>query len=133
MNLIITILPVVTKDLPILPGSRLTIFYRDSSSAMLQLVNQWLSFTYYSRSHAFRYGRKNANPTFVGIELTTCALLAGVQVFKEKIITHLDLLSIPQSGEKMSKRLGGIEGCKYKTSSWHLNRFPYDSNIGSTV
>ena len=32
----------------------------------------------------------------------------------------------------MSKRLGGIIGCKYKTSSWHLNGFPY-SNIGSTV
>ena len=31
----------------------------------------------------------------------------------------------------MSKRLGGIIGCKYKTSSWHLNGFPYyhDSNI----
>ena len=25
----------------------------------------------------------------------------------------------------MSKRLGGIIGCKYKTSSWHLNGFPY--------
>ena len=23
----------------------------------------------------------------------------------------------------MSKRLGGIIGCKYKTSSWHLNGF----------
>ena len=33
----------------------------------------------------------------------------------------------------MSKRLGGIIGCKYKTSSWHLNGFPYDSNIVSTV
>ena len=32
----------------------------------------------------------------------------------------------------MSKRLGGIIGCKYKTSSWHLNGFPYGSNIGST-
>ena len=40
MELIITILPVVTKDLPI---SRLTIFYRDASSALLQLVNQWLN------------------------------------------------------------------------------------------
>ena len=30
----------------------------------------------------------------------------------------------PVMGEKMSKRLGGIKGCKYKTSSWHLNRFP---------
>ena len=55
---------------PSLPGSRLTIFYRDASSAILQLVNQWLNFTY-SRSHAFSYGRKNTNPTLVRIELTT--------------------------------------------------------------
>ena len=68
----------VTKDLPILPGSRLTIFYRDASSALLQLVNQWLNFTY-SRSHAFRYERKNTNSTLVRIELATSAL-AGVQV-----------------------------------------------------
>ena len=38
---------------PSLPGSLLTIFYRDASSAILQLVNQWLNFTC-SRSHAFR-------------------------------------------------------------------------------
>ena len=64
---------------PSLPGSRLTIFfYRDASSALLRLVNQWLNFTY-SRSHAFRYERKNTNPTLVRIELTTSAL-AGVQV-----------------------------------------------------
>ena len=31
----------------------------------------------------------------------------------------------------MSKRLGGIIGCKDKTSSWRLNGFPYGSNIGS--
>ena len=32
----------------------------------------------------------------------------------------------------MSKRLvGGIMGCKYKTSSWHLNGFPDGSNIES--
>ena len=78
MDLIITILPVVTKDLPISPCSRLTIFYRDASSALLQLVTQWLNFTY-SRSHAFRYERKNTNPTLVRIGLTTSAL-AGVQV-----------------------------------------------------
>ena len=47
---------------PSLPGSRLTIFYRDASSALLQLVNQWLNFTY-SRSHPSRYERKNTNPT----------------------------------------------------------------------
>ena len=28
---------------PSLPGSRLTIFYRDASSVLLQLVNQWLN------------------------------------------------------------------------------------------
>ena len=39
----------------------------------------------------------------------------------------------PVMGEKMSKRLGGIKDCKYKTSSWHLNRFPDADNIGSTV
>ena len=39
----------------------------------------------------------------------------------------------PVMGENMSKRLGGIKGCKYKTSSWHLNRFPDADNIGSTV
>ena len=40
----------------------------------------------------------------------------------------------PVRGEKMSKRLvGGIKGCKYKTSSWHLNGFPDRNNIGSTV
>ena len=50
-----------------------------------------------------------------------------------KIWTHLDLLSIPQSGGKMSKRLGGIIGCKDKTSSWYLNGLPDGSNIGSTV
>ena len=49
---------------PALPGSRLTIFfYRDASSALLQLVSQWLNFTY-SRSHSFRYERKNTKSYF---------------------------------------------------------------------
>ena len=40
----------------------------------------------------------------------------------------------PVMGGEMSKRLGGIKGCKYKTSSWNLNRFPDADNIvGSTV
>ena len=80
MDLIITILPVVTKDLPISPQFTpyLQFFYRDASSALLQLVNQWLNFTY-SRSHAFRYERKNTNPTLVRIELTT-SVLADVQL-----------------------------------------------------
>ena len=33
----------------------------------------------------------------------------------------------------MSKRFGGIIGCKYETSSSYLNGFPDGSNIGSTV
>ena len=54
--------------------------------------------------------------------------------YLKKIGTHLDLLSIPRlGGKKMSKRLGGIKGCKYKTSSWHLNGFPYGGTIGSIV
>ena len=39
----------------------------------------------------------------------------------------------PPVKEKLSKRLGGIIGCKHKTSSWHLNRFPEGSDPGSTV
>ena len=35
--------------------------------------------------------------------------------------------------EGMSKRLGGIIGCRNKTSSWHLIGLPNGSNIGSTV
>ena len=44
MDLIITILPVVTKDLPIPPRFTPYDFYRDASPAILQLVNQWLNF-----------------------------------------------------------------------------------------
>ena len=45
---------------------------------------------------------------------------------------HLDLLSILRSTRgEISKRLGGIIGCKDKTSSWHLIGFPDGSNIGS--
>ena len=78
MDLIITILSVVTKDFPISPRFTPYDFYRNASSALLLLVNQWLNFTY-SRSHAFRYERKNTNTTLVRIELTTSAL-AGVQL-----------------------------------------------------
>ena len=79
MDLIITILPVVTNDLLISPRfTPYNFVYRDASSALLQLVNQWLNFTY-SRSHAFRYERKNTNPTLVRIELTT-SVLADVQL-----------------------------------------------------
>ena len=78
MDLITTILSVVTKDVPISPRYTPYDFLSRCKFGILELVNQWLDFTY-SRSHAFRYGRKNTNPTLVGIELTTSAL-AGVQV-----------------------------------------------------
>ena len=78
--IIITILPVATKDLPISPRFTPYVFLSRCKFSTLTTRNQWLNFTYYSRSHAFRYERKNTNPTLVRIELTTCALLAGVQV-----------------------------------------------------
>jgi hypothetical protein len=54
--------------------------------------------------------------------------------FKEKYRTYLDVLSIPQSGGKNVKTFRSAQRLKkYKTSSWHLNGFPYDGNIGSTV
>ena len=34
----------------------------------------------------------------------------------------------PVMGKEMSKRLGGIKGCKYKTSSWHLYSTRYVPN-----
>ena len=46
-----------------LPSHRLSIFYRDASSAVLQLVNQWLDFTF-SRFYAFRYVRRKKNSAF---------------------------------------------------------------------
>ena len=35
----------------------------------------------------------------------------------------------PFRGGGMSKRVGGIKGCKYKISSWDLNGFPDGNNI----
>ena len=57
---------------PSLPGSRLTNFHRDASSALLQLVIQWLNFTY-SRFHAFRYTKERKQILVTRIELTTSA------------------------------------------------------------
>ena len=53
---------------PSLPDSCLTVFYFAASSALLQIFNQWLHFTYW-RSHAFRYSSQN------GTQLTTSALV----------------------------------------------------------
>ena len=81
MDLIITILPVVTKDLPISPRFTPSIFFiamQVQHSYNSSTNGQWLNFTN-SRSHAFRYERKNTNPTLVRIELTT-SVLADVQL-----------------------------------------------------
>ena len=43
---------------------------------------------------------------------------------QRKIRTRLDLLSIPQSGGGNVKTFGWDQGCKYKSSSWHLNGCP---------
>ena len=49
---------------PSLPGSCLTIFYRDASSALLQLVNQWLNFNLLTFS---RFPlRKKKNKSYFG-------------------------------------------------------------------
>ena len=54
-----SILPVVTKDLPISPRFTLyEVISRCKFSTRLQLVNQWLHFTN-SRSHGFRYVRSH--------------------------------------------------------------------------
>ena len=80
MDLIITILPVVKKDLPISPRFTPYNFFiaMQVQHSYTYLVNQCLNFTY-ARSHAFRYERKNTNPTLVRIELTT-SVLADVQL-----------------------------------------------------
>ena len=65
---------------PSLPSSRLTFFFiaMQVQHSYNSSTNVWLNFTY-SRSHAFRYERKNTNPTLVRIELTT-SVLADVQL-----------------------------------------------------
>ena len=36
----------------------------------------------------------------------------------------------PVRGQTMSKRLGGIKGCKCKTSTWHLTGSPMEITLG---
>ena len=81
MDLIITILPVYAKDLPISPRSTPYDFLSRCNFSTLLTTRQLLMVEFYllTFSHAFRYERKNKNPTLVRIELTTSAL-AGVQV-----------------------------------------------------
>ena len=74
-----TILPVVTKDLPISPRFTPYDFLSRCKFSTLTTCQPMVEFYLLARSHAFRYERKNTNPTLVRIELTTSAL-ARVQV-----------------------------------------------------
>ena len=70
---------------------------------------------------------------FIGNCLSLIAPHNIVLLFKEKSERAQTFWASPSQEEKMSKRLGGIIGCKYKTSSWYFKGFPGGSNIGSTV
>ena len=79
MDLIITILPVVTKDLPTSPRFTPYNFLSRCKFSTLTTRLPMVEFYLHSRSDAFRYERKNTNPTLVRIELTT-SVLAEVQL-----------------------------------------------------
>ena len=79
MDLIITILPVVTKDLPISPRFTPYNFLSRCKFSTLTTRQPMVEFYLLTSPRSFRYERKNTNPDLVRIELTTSAL-AGVQV-----------------------------------------------------
>ena len=81
MDLIITILPVVTKDLPISPRFTPYDFFiaMQVQHSYNSSTNEWLNFYLLTFPRFPLYERRNTNPTLVRIELTTSAL-AGVQV-----------------------------------------------------
>ena len=78
MDLIITILSVVTKDLPISPRSTPYDFLSRCKFSILTTRQPIVEF-YSLAFPRFPFERKNRNLTLVRIELTTSAL-AGVQV-----------------------------------------------------
>ena len=100
-NCNVAILPVATKSLPISPQfSPYDVFLRCNYSTLATRQSR-LFFTYYSRSHAFRYRRKNKSSGFYkNLELTT-SLLVGVRCY---------LLLIDHSGN---------EGRIIFLSCWH--------------
>ena len=127
MDLIITILPVATKDLPISPRFTPYNFYCDASSALLLLVNQLLNFTYSrSRSHAFRYKRKNTNPTLVRIELTNSALadLSGIKIYTELLKSQAQLDNIKSISEVLIR---DINNNSNNLDNFSLNKMFSDS------
>ena len=78
MGLNVTILPVVTEDIPISPRFALHEFSSRGKFSTLTTHQHMVEF--YSRSHALRYGINNTIFALTRIELTTSALLAGVQI-----------------------------------------------------
>ena len=70
------------------PVHALQFFYRDASSALLQLVNQWLNFTY-SRSHVFRCLIGRSTPV--------------AQSAPRNLLTRWDVSSIPANGIFLTK------------------------------
>ena len=103
MGLIITILPVVTKDLPIFPRFKPCEFLSRCKFSNFTIRHLMVEFYLrYSRSHAFRYERKNTNPTLVRIEPTTY-VLAGVQV--TTVILYLSQPFFPATGDSMNLKI----------------------------
>ena len=85
----------------------LCFIYRDSSSALLQLVNQWLNFTY-SCCHAFSATETKIQILFfTTIELTTSALV-GVRghLLDHSGVEHLSHVN-PARGHKDTRRSTG--------------------------
>ena len=75
MDLIIIILPVVTKDLPISPRLFIAMQVQQSCNSS---TNGWILLTTHVPTISVTE-KKNTNPTLVRIELTTSAL-ADVQI-----------------------------------------------------
>ena len=82
-----------------------------------------------------RQGYNNWLPSKIGykkngnISMSTGRNFAVNCLKKNQIAPRTPSEHPPVRGEKMSKRLGRIKGCKYKTSSWHSNGFPDGNNI----
>ena len=72
------------------------------------------------------YGKLSNNysyGTYLQVALMVYKLKRNFTVFKENLNASRPSEHPPVRGEKMPKRLGGIIGCKYKTSSWCFSQF----------
>ena len=112
MDLIITIPPVVTKDLPISP--RFTPYDFLSRCKFSTLTTRQPMVEFYLLTFPRFPLRKKEHKSYFGKNRTHDFRTSRCAAY---LLDH--------SGDE---RL-----CKDKTSSWHLNGFPDGSNIGSTV